>query len=182
MSDLKAALIEELIKREGGYANNPADRGGETMYGITKAVALDNGYTGAMSNLPYIIAFNIYERKYWKALKLEQINKISSPIALQLFDFGVNSGVHSAAQSLQKILNVLNKKQAHYHDLLTDGILGSKTLIALNKFAKTRGPQGLHVLSEVLRGKRISFCVDIALNDESQEIYTFGWFDRIVNL
>lgn len=27
--------LDELIKREGGYVNNPADRGGATKYGIT---------------------------------------------------------------------------------------------------------------------------------------------------
>lgn len=31
--------LDDLIKREGGYVNNPADRGGATKYGITEAVA-----------------------------------------------------------------------------------------------------------------------------------------------
>ena len=35
--------LDELIKREGGYVNNPADRGGATKYGITEAVARANG-------------------------------------------------------------------------------------------------------------------------------------------
>ena len=32
-------LIDELIEREGGYANHPADKGGPTRFGITEAVA-----------------------------------------------------------------------------------------------------------------------------------------------
>ena len=30
-------LIDELIEREGGYVNHPADRGGPTKFGITEA-------------------------------------------------------------------------------------------------------------------------------------------------
>ena len=40
--------LDELIKREGGYVNNPADRGGATKYGITEAVARANGFKGNM--------------------------------------------------------------------------------------------------------------------------------------
>lgn len=29
--------LQELIKREGVYVNNPADRGGATKFGITEA-------------------------------------------------------------------------------------------------------------------------------------------------
>ena len=33
------ALINDLIEREGGYVNHPADKGGPTCFGITEAVA-----------------------------------------------------------------------------------------------------------------------------------------------
>ncbi|MFX9027564.1 glycosyl hydrolase 108 family protein, partial [Acinetobacter baumannii] len=32
-------LINAVIDREGGYANNPADSGGPTNFGITQGVA-----------------------------------------------------------------------------------------------------------------------------------------------
>ncbi|KCW15189.1 glycosyl hydrolase 108 family protein, partial [Acinetobacter baumannii 42057_4] len=48
--------LEELIKREGGYVNNPADRGGATKYGITEAVARANGFKGNMRDLPLDVA------------------------------------------------------------------------------------------------------------------------------
>jgi lysozyme family protein len=38
--------FEKLIDVEGGYTNNPDDSGGETMWGVTIAVARRNGYTG----------------------------------------------------------------------------------------------------------------------------------------
>ena len=41
-------LFNRLMEHEGGYINHPSDPGGETMYGITKAVAVANGYAGAI--------------------------------------------------------------------------------------------------------------------------------------
>ena len=28
--------VEKILQREGGYVNNPSDRGGETNFGISK--------------------------------------------------------------------------------------------------------------------------------------------------
>lgn len=56
--------LDELIKREGGYVNNPADRGGETKYGITEAVARTNGFKGNMKDLPLDVAKAIYKKQY----------------------------------------------------------------------------------------------------------------------
>jgi lysozyme family protein len=58
-------LIDDLITREGGYSNHPADRGGPTRYGITEAVARAHGYTGPMSLLPRDEAAAINRRLYW---------------------------------------------------------------------------------------------------------------------
>ena len=33
-----AELVNALIEREGGYSNNPADKGGPTCFGITESV------------------------------------------------------------------------------------------------------------------------------------------------
>lgn len=57
-------LIEDVIDREGGYVDHPADRGGATRYGITQAVARAEGYTGAMRDLPRALAARIYRRHY----------------------------------------------------------------------------------------------------------------------
>lgn len=53
--------LDELIKREGGYVNNPADRGSATKYGITEAVARANGFKGNMRDLPLDVAKAIYK-------------------------------------------------------------------------------------------------------------------------
>ena len=45
---LKQRVIDQIIKVEGGYVNDPSDSGGETNYGITKHVARKYGYKGSM--------------------------------------------------------------------------------------------------------------------------------------
>ncbi|ENV93784.1 hypothetical protein F937_03185 [Acinetobacter calcoaceticus ANC 3680] len=54
--------LDELIKREGGYVNNPADRGGATKYGIIEAVARANGFKGNMKDFPLETAKAIYKK------------------------------------------------------------------------------------------------------------------------
>ncbi|WP_083579019.1 glycosyl hydrolase 108 family protein [Tardibacter chloracetimidivorans] len=44
--------LNALLHREGGYVNNPNDTGGETNWGITRGVAVANGYSGPMKDLP----------------------------------------------------------------------------------------------------------------------------------
>jgi len=57
-------LMEALVVREGGYVNNPADKGGPTNFGITEAVARAQGYAGSMQSLPREEAAEIYTRLY----------------------------------------------------------------------------------------------------------------------
>ena len=52
--------LQELIKREGGYVNNPADRGGATKFGITEAVARASGFKAHMRGLLSSVAKDIY--------------------------------------------------------------------------------------------------------------------------
>jgi lysozyme family protein len=71
-----------LLKVEGGYSNHPADRGGATVYGITEAVARQEGYQGPMQSLPLSAAQSIYKRRYWDPLCLDAIAAQSESVAL----------------------------------------------------------------------------------------------------
>lgn len=78
-----------LIGNEGGYVNNPADPGGETNFGITKRVAVVNGYTGPMKSLSLETAKSIAKKVYWDPLHLDEFDP---RIAFQLFDTNYNGG------------------------------------------------------------------------------------------
>ena len=182
IDQLKRKLIAEVIEREGGYVNHPADRGGPTNWGITIAVARRHGYTGDMRSLPRSTAAAIYAANYWHSLCLDDIAELSTDLALVLFDFGVNSGPGRAAEYLQRQLNVLNNRGKFYPDIKVDGSIGPATLAVLKTYESVRGKQGLYVLSHVVNAERIVFCRGLAERKESQEAFTYGWFRRVVDL
>lgn len=78
-----------LIGNEGGYSNNPADPGGETMFGVTARVARANGYTGEMRLMPIETARAIAKRVYWDPLHCDEYD---ARIAFQLLDTNYNGG------------------------------------------------------------------------------------------
>jgi len=179
---LKQRLIAEVIDREGGYVSHPADRGGPTRYGITQAVARRHGYLGDMRDLPRDLAAEIYARRYWESLKLDAIEEQDGDLAAYLFDFGVNSGPSRAGETLQRLLNVLNRQEQDYDDIAVDGAVGPVTLEALDGFARSRGRSGLAVLASAVNALRIEFLVSIAEARQSQEAFSFGWLRRVIDL
>ena len=81
--------FDRLIGNEGGYSNNPADPGGETMWGVTARVARGYGYTGAMKDLPKDTAKVIAKKLYWNPLYLDSLDP---RVAFQIFDTNYNGG------------------------------------------------------------------------------------------
>lgn len=173
--------LEELIKREGGYVNNPADRGGATKYGITEAVARANGFKGNMKDLPLDVAKSIYRKQYWVSPRFDQVNAVSSAVAEELLDTGVNCGTGFAKPLLQRALNLLNNQgKAGWPDLTEDGIYGPATLKALNIYLAKRGKEGETVLVRVLNIMQGQRYIEICERNKSQEQFFYGWiFNRI---
>jgi lysozyme family protein len=140
-------FLDELIKREGGYVNNPADRGGATKFGITEAVARANGFKGHMRDLPLDMAKGIYRKQYWISPRFDQVNVISNAVAEELLDTGVNCGTGFAKPLLQRALNLLNNQgKGRWSDLVVDGIYGPATLNALKTYMVKCGKDDEKVL------------------------------------
>jgi lysozyme family protein len=108
-----------LLAHEGGYSNNPADPGGETMFGVTKRVANENGYYGVMRELPLAKAVEIYKKKYWEPC---QCDRLPDLLKFQVFDASVNSGPTQAIKWLQQMLGIP-----------ADGLIGPQTLVAIDR-------------------------------------------------
>ncbi|EKU66337.1 glycosyl hydrolase 108 [Acinetobacter pittii] len=171
--------LEELIKREGGYVNNPADRGGATKYGITEAVARTNGFKGNMKDLPLDVAKAIYKKQYWTDPRFDQVNIISSLVAEELLDTGVNCGVAFAKPLLQRALNLLNNQgKGGWPDLAVDGIYGSATLGALKIFLAKRGKDGEKVMLKVLNIMQGQRYIEICERNPTQEQFFYGWISN----
>ncbi|MBB5469173.1 lysozyme family protein [Paraburkholderia sp. CI2] len=167
--------IEALIPREGGYVNNSADRGGETIWGITVATARAYGYSGAMSQMPRAVAINIYRQRYWIQPRFDQVDAIDAALAEKLFDLGVNMGPATGVRFVQRALNVLNQQGRSYPDISVDGGIGPMTLAALKAFYAQRGQDGKRVLFNMVAAQQSVRYLEIAEKDASQETFEYGW-------
>ena len=69
-------MIEDVIRREGGFVDHPADRGGPTKFGITQATLA--GYCGHSVGAAEVAALNadqakqIYRCDYYFAPHIDQ--------------------------------------------------------------------------------------------------------------
>ena len=169
-------LIDELIEREGGYVNHPADKGGATCFGITEAVARAHGYVGAMRSLPRHEAAATYRRLYWLRPRFDQVAKRSERIAAEMFDTGVNMGPAVATTFLQRALTALNRNGKDYADLTPDGSVGPLTLHALDAYLATRGKNtGETVLMRALEALQGERYLRLAERRPANEAFLYGW-------
>lgn len=109
-----------VLKNEGGYVDNPADPGGATNLGCTKAVW--EQYIGHSVTKEDIKALTpndvmpLYKERYWDTVKGDDL-----PIGVDyaVFDLAINSGAGKAAKTLQSALGVS-----------ADGKIGPATIAA----------------------------------------------------
>jgi lysozyme family protein len=112
--------LAEVLRQEGGFADDPRDPGGPTRFGVTRAVmsaALGREASAEdVATLSRDEAAAIYRRSYWTPA-----GGAGLPEGLDLvaFDSAVNMGPGTAARLLQAALGVT-----------TDGVIGPRTLAA----------------------------------------------------
>lgn len=149
--------FDKLLKHEGGYVNHPSDPGGETNFGITKRVAVENGYTGDMKSMPVETAKQIYKRMYWDAVRADDL---PSDIRYSVFDAAVNSGVSQSARWLQRACGVRD-----------DGVIGPQTIRAANSMHSDG-------LKRRLLAQRLRFMAGLP----TWPAFGRGWANRIASL
>ncbi|HEM7879077.1 TPA: hypothetical protein U2L31_005503 [Burkholderia contaminans] len=146
--------FEALMGNEGGYSNNPADPGGETMWGITARVARANGYGGDMHALAQATAKQIAKRVYWDPYYCDQFDP---RVAFQVFDAAYNGGL--PVTWLQRAAG-----------LEPDGRIGPVTI------AKVNATDPLRVVARFL-AYRLKYMADL----HNWPAFSHGWANRIAN-
>lgn len=165
-------IIDGIIEREGGYVDHPADRGGPTRWGITEATARDCGYDGEMQDLPQALARRIYRTRYYEKPGFERVSHLSSRIADELTDTGVNMGTRRASRFLQRALKAFGDQ-----GMVVDGIIGTATVRALQDFLAQRAGQGGElIMLRALDCQQGACYLDIVEHDPRQGAFVFGWF------
>lgn len=139
-----------LVKNEGGYVNDPKDKGGETKYGISKAQYpnLD------IANLTLEQAKEIYHKDYWSRYKCDYL---PDSISIALFDSVVNSNAKRMIKLLQESLSVS-----------ADGIIGNQTIAACNRLPQKK------VVNDFL-DKRLAYLMTL----KTWKYYGKGWGNRV---
>ena len=95
--------FEETLGLEGGYSDDPDDRGGVTNYGITQATLEDALRRSVISGIIHVSQLTpvlvkaIYKTDYWNKIQLYQVNNVY--VAAEIFDTAVNMGRKAAASN-----------------------------------------------------------------------------------
>ena len=176
---MKDQIINEIIRVEGGYVNDPSDSGGETNFGITVDTARAFDYNGDMRDMPRQVAFDIYSGKYWDSIRGNDLASLSERVAEEVVDTGVNMGVNRAGKFLQRSLNVLNNRNSLYQDIGVDGNIGPNTVATLRLYLAKRDEETLVKMLNCLQG---AFYVELAERREKDERFISGWFKNRVHI
>ena len=178
----KDDIFNAILGKEGGYVNHPDDKGGPTNWGVTQATARAHGYFGDMRNLTRQQALDILEADYWYGPRFDQIGAVSSALAAELCDTGVNMGPSVQAKWFQRWLNVFNIQQQLYPDLQADGQIGPRTISALKSFLARRGTEGETVLLRALNCSQGQRYLELAEQRPANESFVYGWMRERVGL
>ena len=161
-----AQALPVILRSEGGYVDDPVDRGGATNFGITQktydAWRVKNRLDKVgVRDITTDEVEAIYHSQYWSAAKCDAL---PWPASLCHFDASVNHGPRNAAKLLQRVVGVT-----------PDGKIGPQTLGAVSR---TPG----YKLTTVLLFGRIAFYVKIVGARPSQIKFLRGWIRRVLHL
>ncbi|MFZ4857933.1 MAG: glycoside hydrolase family 108 protein [Desulfuromonadaceae bacterium] len=160
------------IKHEGGYANDAADKGGETYMGISRKNWPGwNGWPDVdklkqNKDFPKCLNANadlqgrvrdFYKRNFWTPV-MDEIT--DQELVNWLFDKGVNMGIGRAYKLLQRALHVDE-----------DGVIGMQTRAQIAQSDPAE-------LLEACRFEAKRFYTNLALKDPTQTRFLHGWLAR----
>lgn len=171
MASFEIAYRKYILPNEGGYANIPGDKGGETYAGIARNyhpswpgwtyidfVKKTKGVIKNNTKFPDVqYQVDQFYNDWWNAKRFGEIN--SQDVANLLFDYNVHSS-SLAIKAIQRLVNVN-----------PDGVIGPGTLAAIN----ASDPAKLH---EALKAERTTLLTRLS-SQPGQEQFREGWLARM---
>ncbi|MFZ3582940.1 holin-associated N-acetylmuramidase [Loktanella sp. DJP18] len=122
-------IAADIVRREGGFVDDPADPGGATNHGVTihtmRRLGLDVTGDGKVDvsdvrRLTQDQATGLFIQHYFDRLG---IARLPDPLQSSVFDMNVNAG-NNAVKILQRLFNAMRV------DVAVDGVIGPKTVAA----------------------------------------------------
>lgn len=155
-------FIRDIIRREGGYVNHPADKGGPTKYGITIAnyrswIKNPQATAGELSQLSPDNAVKFY-RWYFAERKLDDLPVELLPLVLDLFTLHSPKGVDVILDRVANFYDSSRPRGQVFHGLVEQfGPLTTEALITLS---------------------RVAYFRELCNRDPSQKAFLLGWLNR----
>lgn len=164
-----AWALDFVLRWEGGYVNDPDDRGGATNRGITQAMF--NAWRKAkgkpiapVREIGTTEVRAIYRANYWDAVTGDGLAGINPKMALCVFDAAVQSGPVVASKTFQRVVRTP-----------PDGVIGPASL---GCYRLRRTERGDRPLLEGFMDRRRGFYAAIVLRDPTQRKFSAGWRNR----
>jgi lysozyme family protein len=179
MADFNLAF-KHTAQNEGAYANSSKDKGGETYMGISRnnwpnwkgwalidsikkqfvsSASTINMHAGSSPMIQTLVS-EFYKANFWYPLTLQLLN--DQQLATNVYDFGVNAGVGTAAKRLQRAANVND-----------DGKIGPATIRAVNSLPAKQ-------VYDAFNAQRKAYYDNIIANNPSQAVWRKSWYSRII--
>ncbi|QIW88961.1 putative lysozyme family protein [Vibrio phage phiV208] len=154
--------FERVIGHEGGYTDDPQDRGNWTSGKVGEGKLLGTKFgISAMSypgldikNITLDQARSIYYEDFWVK---NGIDLLPTAMQYQMFDASINHGYRNAAKILQRAVGVKD-----------DGIIGKNTMKAVGQYDQLN-------LVLLFNNERLKFYTDIGTWSQ----YGKGWARRV---
>lgn len=165
-----------ILANEGGYVNDLNDPGGETYKGIARKKQPDwvgwsiidrmkqqLNFPNSMESNPFLQekVLQFYKVMFWDKVGGDLI--VDQDVAASIFDFAVNTGEYASVFLAQTVVGCG-----------CDGIIGPKTILAINAFAPD------HFIAAFTVEKCRKYIAICKKRPESRKFF-FGWIDRSVN-
>lgn len=162
-------IINKILQAEGGFVNNPNDKGGPTNYGITAQTLGEWRHLGRDATVEEVKALTrdeavrILGQRYIEGPGLDQI--ANDKLRGLIVDMWVNHGPRGATLIIQKALK-----------LPGDGILGPKTLGELS--GRTFNNYDPFAIFNTILAERWRFYSRHVKTNPTQIEFIVGWADR----
>jgi len=163
-------MLDIILKHEGGFVNDPLDRGGATNFGITQKTY--SGWIGRRATVAEVrdikmeTAKIIYYRRYYLS---PRINSLPEKVQTLVFDCAVNHGPRQAIKFVQTVCNL-----AGFDVGRVDGANGPRTQAAAAEAYKSMGNFFINAIVD----ERIDFYHRIVARNPTQQRFLKGWLKR----
>ncbi len=155
--------LKDILRREGGFVDHPADRGGATNFGITAATLGDWRGLGRPASREEVKALTerearaIYTKRYLKDPGFDQIKNA------KLRDLLLDCAVHHGP----------SRAKRWFEEAMSGPSVGRKAP-SLRMTAATAQKVRMAILA-----KRIIFFGELITNDPRQAVFAKGWMRRV---